>query len=72
MTISYAGHFQKVIHLGLRDQLDPLNTWNEKIQPTQEHPFRRPLSLPKNEAFAIALQRFNPIPNFLTKLMDIL
>ena len=52
--------FPKVIQLGLRDQLDPLNTWTQKIQPTQEHPFRRPTSSPKNEAFAIALHRFIP------------
>ena len=52
--------FPKIIHLGLRDQLDPLNTWTQKIQPTQEHLFRRPTSSPKNEAFAIAFHRFIP------------
>ena len=52
--------FPKVIHLGLRDQLDPLNSWAQKIQPTQEQPFRRPTSSTKNEAFAIALHRFIP------------
>ena len=54
--------FPKIIHLRLRDQLDPLNTWTQKIQPTQEHPFRRRTSSPKNEAFAIALHRL--IPHF--------
>ena len=28
--------FPKVIHLSLRDQLDPLNAWTQTIQPTQE------------------------------------
>ena len=64
--------FPKKIHLGLRDQLDPLNTWTQKVQLTHEHPFRRPTSSAKNEAFAIAFHRFPPIPNFLTKLKDIL
>ena len=52
--------FPEVIHLGLRYHLDALNTWTQKIQPTQEHPFRLPTSLPKNKAFAIALHRFIP------------
>ena len=64
--------FPKIFHLGLRDQLDPLNTWTQKIQPTQEHPFRRPTSSPKNKAFAIALTDSSPIPNSSTKLKDIL
>ena len=30
--------FPKVIHLSLRDQLDPLKAWTQTIQPTQEPP----------------------------------
>ena len=56
--------FPKVFHLGLQDQLDPLNTWTQQIQPTQQQPFRRPTSPPKNEAFAIALHRFIPHSKF--------
>ena len=52
--------FSKVIHLSLRDQLDPLNAWTQTIQPTQEPPFRRPTSSLKNEAFAVALYKFIP------------
>ena len=59
--------FPKKIHLGLRDQLDPLNTWTQKVQPTQEHPFRRPTSAPKNEAFAIAFHRFIPHSKFFNE-----
>ena len=59
--------FPKINHLGLRDQLDPLNTWTQKIQPTQEHPFRRPTSSPKNDAFLIALHRFIPHSKFFNE-----
>ena len=50
----------KVIHLSLRDQLDPLDTWTQTIQPTQEPPFRRPSSSVKNEAFAVAFYKYIP------------
>ena len=50
----------KVIHLSLRDQLDPLNAWTQTIQPTQEPPFRRPPSSPKNDAFAVAFYKYIP------------
>ena len=59
--------FPKIIHPGLRDQLDPLKTWTQKIQPTKEHRFRRPTSPPKNEAFAIAFHRFVPHFKFINK-----
>ena len=52
--------FSKVIHLGLRDQLDPLKTWTQTIQPTQELPFRRPTSSLKNDAFAVAFYKYIP------------
>ena len=52
--------FPKVIHLSLRDQLDPLNTWTQTIQPTQELPFRRPTSSLKNDAFAVAFYKYIP------------
>ena len=59
--------FPETIHLGLRDQLEPLNTWTQKIQPTQTHPFRRPKSSPKNKAFAMAFHRFIPHSNFFNE-----
>ena len=52
--------FSKENHLGLRDQLNPLNTWTQKVQTTQEQPFRRPTPSPKNEASAIAFHKFIP------------
>ena len=52
--------FPKVIHLSLRDQLDPLNVWTQTIPPTQEPPFRRPTSSLKNDAFAVALYKYIP------------
>ena len=59
-TVFYDGHFSKVIHLSLRDQLDPLNAWTQTIQPTQKPPFRRPTSFLKIDAFAVALYKFIP------------
>ena len=59
--------FPRIINLGLRDQLDPLNTLTQKVQPTQEHPFKRPTSSPKNEAFAIAFHRFIPHSKFFNE-----
>ena len=59
--------FPKIIHLGLRYQLDPLNTWTQSVQPTQEYPFRRPTSSPKNEAFAIGFHRFIPHSKFFNE-----
>ena len=52
--------FPKIIHLSLRDQLDPLNAWTQTIRPTQEPPFRRPTSSLKNDAFAAALYKYIP------------
>ena len=52
--------FPKAIHLSLRDQLDPLNAWTQRIQPTQEPPFRRPTSSLKNDAFTVAFYKFIP------------
>ena len=52
--------FPKAIHLSLRDQLDPLNAWTQTIQPTQEPPFRQPISPLKNDAFDVAFYKFIP------------
>ena len=59
--------FPKVIHLSLRDQLDPLNAWTQTIQPTQEPPFRRPTSSLKNDAFAVAFYKFIPHPKLFSE-----
>ena len=52
--------FPKVLHFSLRDQLDPLNAWTQTIHPTQEHPFRRPISSLKNDASAVAFYKYIP------------
>ena len=52
--------FPKVVHLNLRDRLDPLNAWTQTIQPTRESRFRRPTSSLKNDAFAVALYKYIP------------
>ena len=35
-------HFPKIIHIGIRDQLDPLNTWTKTIQPNQDPAYKKP------------------------------
>ena len=59
--------FPKVIHLSLRDQLDPLNAWTRTIRPTQEPPFRRPTSSLKNDAFAVAFYKYIPHSKFFSE-----
>ena len=59
--------FYKVIHLSLRDQLDPLNVWTQTSPPTQEPPFRRPTSSLKNDAFAVALYKYIPHSKLLSE-----
>ena len=34
--------FSKIIHIGIRDQLDPMNTWMKTIQPDQDPAFKKP------------------------------
>ena len=59
--------FPKVIHLSLRDQLDPLNAWTQTIQPTQEPPFRLRISSPKNDAFVVAFYKYIPLSKLFSE-----
>ena len=34
--------FPKIIHIGIRDQLDPMNTWMKTIRPDQDPAFKKP------------------------------
>ena len=64
--------FSKVIHLGLRDQLDPLNTWTQNSSPHKntlsddQHPH------PRTKHLLLHFTDSSPIPNFKTKLKDLL
>ena len=50
----------KVVHLHLRDQMDPFNACTQTIQPTRQAPFRRPTASLRNDAFAVALYKCIP------------
>ena len=43
--------FSKLIHIGNRDQLDPLNTWTKTIRPDQDPPYTKPRISKKNRSF---------------------
>ena len=43
--------FSKLIHIGIRDQLDPLNTWTKTIWPDQNPPYKKTHNLNENRSF---------------------
>ena len=51
--------FSKIIHIGIRDQLDPLNTWTKTIQPDQDPASKKPTISTKTRVATI-------ISNFIT------
>ena len=64
--------FPKVIHLSFRDQLDPLNAWTQKSQPTREPPSdNRPL-LSRTTHSLLSSTNTSHILNFSAKLTDTL
>ena len=46
--------FSKLIHISIRDQLDPLNTWTKTVRPDQDPAYKKPTMSTKTGA-AIAL-----------------
>ena len=64
--------FPKVVHLSLRDQLDPLNVWTQTIQPTQEPPSDDQPLLSIMRHLLLASTITSRILNFSAKLTDIL
>ena len=61
--------FSKTIHLSVRDQLDPQNTWTITFQPSEKIPFRRPTREPcptlTNFNFFPHSKMFSTTENFL-------
>ena len=52
--------FSKITHIGIRDQLDPMNTWMKTIRPDQDPAYRKP-TLSKKTGFAtILINNFFP------------
>ena len=54
--------FSKLIHIGIRDQLDPMNTWMKTIQPDQDPAYKRPTMSTKTGAATILINNFIPQP----------
>ena len=48
--------FSKLVHIGIRDQLDPLNTWTRIIQPDQDPAYKKPTISTKKRTFDIHVQ----------------
>ena len=52
--------FSELIHLGIRDQLDPLNTWTQTIRPDQDPAYKQPTILTNIGLSAIIINNFIP------------
>ena len=50
----------KLIHIGIRDQLDPLNTWMETIYPDQDPANKKPTISSKSGAATTIINNFIP------------
>ena len=52
--------FSKLIHIGIRDQLDPLNTWMKTIRPDQDPAYKKPTISTKTGVETILIPNFIP------------
>ena len=52
--------FSKLIHVGFRDQLDPMNTWMKTIRPDQDPAYKKPTMSTKTEAAIVLINNFIP------------
>ena len=52
--------FSKLIHIGIRDQLDPMNTWMKTIRPDQDPAYKKPTMSTKTEAAIVLNNNFIP------------
>ena len=59
--------FSKMIHIGIRDQLDPMNTWMKTIRPDQDPAFQKPTMSTKTGAEAILINIFIPHSKLLSE-----
>ena len=50
--------FSKLIYIGIRDQLDPLNTWTKTIWPDQELAYKKPTISMKTGVATIRINNF--------------
>ena len=59
--------FSKLIHIGIRDQLDPMNTWMKTIRPDQDPAYKKPTMSTKTEAAIVLIKNFIPHSKLLSK-----
>ena len=59
--------FSKLIHNGIRDQLDPMNTWMKKIRPVHDPAYKRPTMSAKTGAATILINNFIPHPKLVNE-----
>ena len=52
--------FTKTIHIGIRDQLDPMNTWMKTILPDQDPAYKKPSMSTKTGVATILINNFIP------------
>ena len=52
--------FSKLIHIGIRNQLDPLNTWMKTIRRDQDPVYKKPTMSTKTGAATILINTFIP------------
>ena len=52
--------FSKTIHIGIRDQLDPMNTWMKTIRPDQDPAYKKPTMSTKTGVATILINNFIP------------
>ena len=52
--------FSKIIHIGIRDQLDPLNIWTKTIQPDHDPAYKKPTISTKTGIATIKINNFIP------------
>ena len=52
--------FSKLIHIGISDQLDPLNTWTKTIRPDQDPAYKKPTNSTKKGVSTIIINNFIP------------
>ena len=52
--------FSQLIHIGIRDQVDPLNNWMETIRPDHDPAYKKPTMSTKTGVAAIISNNFVP------------
>ena len=52
--------FTKIIHIGIRDQLDPINTWMKTIRPDQDPAYKKATMTTKTGVATILIRNFIP------------